>query len=1025
MKRHYKSGKALAFTMPLIIAAISAGAHAQETDEEVDELEEIVVTGIKASLSSAQSLKENADTFLDAITAQDIGALADRSVAEALQRVPGVNIGRFKKTSDPDRFSVEGVDVIIRGLPFVRSELNGRDVFSATGGRVLSFNDVSPELLGAVEVFKNSTADMIDGGIAGTVNLHTRKPLDSEGMRIAGSVEANYGDLADKLSPSFSVLASNTWEGSAGTFGLQLGYTNSNLKTRSDASQVTDPCYRAATFDSPCVRVNSVSSGGVGDQTGLTAADFPPSGSLVVPKGAGVRTTSYDRDREAFSAVAQWESESKDLLVTAEYLRAEADLFVDEHAMLALVNNDAFYPEPAAGSDWVFNDGVFESGVLTQVSDGGFPGVSTENLRFQRQDRAVTEDFSVDAEWQVNERLRASVEVQHVKSARSEDGLISAMHTWSDIFLDMGGETPDVQFFAPGTTSGGDQFTDPNRTFHWFLLDNQIDNEGDMTTFRGDIEYDLNEDGFFKRVKFGARWSDRNRVTRDANFANWGALSAPWASATFDNTPVYVSAVSNAASTRNPFESFQRGNASVPTPDGEALYFGSDEMLADYFSGALQDQVNEIHALTFVDDWGNGWQPIANRSDVVPGTPFRPGEISNVTEKTTAMYARVDFGNNNVPGDGIAITGNFGVRYVKTTIDADGLVQFPTDLPDVNLCTPVPGQVLPGFCSLTGARLAEFESAFTGESIVADNGIEFEQWLPSFNARFAVTENVIIRAAVSKGISRPDLSQFRVGGAIYDNTNVLRDAGTLESGPLFAIDTGNRQLRPVTAWNYDLSAEWYFDTVGSLTASVFMKDFSNLINEGAVEDTFVTDSGTSAVVEVRGPANEADAKLKGFELAYQQTFDMLPAPFNGLGMQATYTYVDGSDFENSTLGSRQSAFAQGLPFAGISDDTVNVAVFYENAKFAARMAYNWRSEFLLTPRDDIFPFSPIIGEASGQLDASVFYTVMDGVKVGIQAVNLLDTVTKTSQIIDFDGTQIPRTAFRNDRRFTFLMRFDF
>lgn len=278
----------------LTMASVNGGALAQiagdaDSDDNVAdaEVQQIVVTGYRRSLESAQNLKEDGDTFLDAITAEDIGALPDRSVAEALQRVPGVNIGRFKKTSDPDRFSVEGADVVIRGLPFVRSELNGREVFSATGGRVLSFNDISPELLGAVKVFKNTTADMTDGGISGTVDLETRKPISRPGLQIAGTVEANYGDLAKEWSPGFSLLGSNTWESSAGTFGLQLGYAQSELITRSDASQVTDPCYRElATLDSTgCIRVNSVTDGGVGDSTGFDETNFPPAGSVVVPKG--------------------------------------------------------------------------------------------------------------------------------------------------------------------------------------------------------------------------------------------------------------------------------------------------------------------------------------------------------------------------------------------------------------------------------------------------------------------------------------------------------------------------------------------------------------------------------------------------------------------------------------------------------------------------------------------------------------------------------------------------------------------
>ena len=148
-----------------VSVSLASPALAQDADEDADQEQpadsdevaaepvagEIIVSGFRASLSSAQNIKRDSDTFVDAVTAEDIGALPDRSVAETLQRIPGITIGRFEKASDPDRFSVEGTGVIIRGLPFARSELNGRDIFSATGGRELSFNDVSPELLGRVE----------------------------------------------------------------------------------------------------------------------------------------------------------------------------------------------------------------------------------------------------------------------------------------------------------------------------------------------------------------------------------------------------------------------------------------------------------------------------------------------------------------------------------------------------------------------------------------------------------------------------------------------------------------------------------------------------------------------------------------------------------------------------------------------------------------------------------------------------------------------------------------------------------
>ncbi|MBN7827978.1 TonB-dependent receptor plug domain-containing protein, partial [Bowmanella dokdonensis] len=108
--------------------------------------------GIRQSLNSAQNLKRYADTVKDAITASDIGALPDKSVTEALQRIPGVTIERFASSNDPKHYADEGTSVLVRGLDRVRSEINGRDSFSANPYGGLSYEDFPAELLGAVEV---------------------------------------------------------------------------------------------------------------------------------------------------------------------------------------------------------------------------------------------------------------------------------------------------------------------------------------------------------------------------------------------------------------------------------------------------------------------------------------------------------------------------------------------------------------------------------------------------------------------------------------------------------------------------------------------------------------------------------------------------------------------------------------------------------------------------------------------------------------------------------------------------------
>jgi iron complex outermembrane receptor protein len=200
-------------------------------------IEEILVTGSKVNTKSAQEMKRNADTMIDAISAEEIGLLPDRSALDAMQRLPGVAIERFAAPSDPDHYSVEGSDIILRGMTQTRSEFNGRDSFSANTGHGLSYQDIPPELLGSIQVFKNQTADMIEGGIGGTVNLITRKPLDIEDHLVAFSVDYSYGDLAQVWSPTFSGMVAKAFDSSVGRWGFLLNYVNSELVGQSHGIQ--------------------------------------------------------------------------------------------------------------------------------------------------------------------------------------------------------------------------------------------------------------------------------------------------------------------------------------------------------------------------------------------------------------------------------------------------------------------------------------------------------------------------------------------------------------------------------------------------------------------------------------------------------------------------------------------------------------------------------------------------------------------------------------------------------------------
>jgi len=197
---------------------------------------DIVVTGIRASLSTAQSRKRNADAIVDSIVADDIGKLPDSNTTEALQRISGIQISRDRG---------EGGSVAIRGLTQVLTTLNGREIFTAGGGRGYNLEDFPSELLAGVDVYKTPTADLVEGGIGGIIDLRTRKPLDFDGFELSGTLRGRYETLADKVDPLGSVLVSDRWNVGGGEMGLLVSGSYQERSFRSDVLSTGAPSLRS------------------------------------------------------------------------------------------------------------------------------------------------------------------------------------------------------------------------------------------------------------------------------------------------------------------------------------------------------------------------------------------------------------------------------------------------------------------------------------------------------------------------------------------------------------------------------------------------------------------------------------------------------------------------------------------------------------------------------------------------------------------------------------------------------------
>jgi len=210
-------------------------AQASQSGQLAPPEKDVVITGVRQSLSSAQAIKRNSNEIVDSVQAQDIGKLPDANTVEALQRITGVQIQRRYGEGDTDFDHRTQPAITVRGLTQVSNFIDGRQALSAAGSRSLDLQAVPPELLAGIDVFKNPPASTIEGDIAGVVNIRTRLPFDSPGQLISATAKANYYDRAQKVGGSGSALYSNRFDTGIGEMGILLNASYGKSSYRQDA----------------------------------------------------------------------------------------------------------------------------------------------------------------------------------------------------------------------------------------------------------------------------------------------------------------------------------------------------------------------------------------------------------------------------------------------------------------------------------------------------------------------------------------------------------------------------------------------------------------------------------------------------------------------------------------------------------------------------------------------------------------------------------------------------------------------
>jgi iron complex outermembrane recepter protein len=625
-----------------LVLAVAAGAPVQaqtttaNTSKQSEEtLTEVIVTGVRESLRSAQQIKQDANQIVDSVQAQDIGKLPDVNTTEALQRITGVQIQRRYGEGATDFDHRTQPAVTVRGLTQVQNFLDGRAIYSASGGRAFDLEGVPPELLSGIDVYKNAPADIIEGGVGGAVNLRTRKPFDADGQVISATVRGNHYDRVDKDGGATSGLYSNRWDTSAGEMGFLVNAVVSKSYYRQDG-------LLAGPFD-------TVAPGSI--------ANAPA--NAQVPYGFEIYDDSGDRKRLGISSAFQWKP-NDDLLLTAQYQQTKYwfdrtgayyyDFNNRSNARDSSGNVTSYGTDPLPGANFTFNDEGY-------ATSGSLRNQTFETGRFDQELWSQSQNFTVNAEWQVNDRLKTNFDVQYLKSYYNADrnghvlslytqsgqnGVTSPHHTVVD--FDLRGKYPRWNVRDPQLLTDPANYTTP------YIVDSLQRNDADTSAVSGDFEYSF-DGGFFDKLRGGLRYSDSSIDLR----GTWHglcvtALGADPNCSAPAGTPLVPLSAHPELAMRGPSDHWFDGN----TVTGGLLYPAFPS------GGGVREQTKALFDLLGATMKDN----------------FAPGDINSQTEETYTGWLVVDYETNV---GGLPIDGGVGVRLVKTDATSSGTQFNPDD----------------------------------------------------------------------------------------------------------------------------------------------------------------------------------------------------------------------------------------------------------------------------------------------------------------------------------------------------------
>ncbi len=895
----------LAATSALVIAT-AAQAQDAPADPAAPEDEEIVVTGFRASLDAALTVKRDSVAAVDAIVAEDIAKFPDQNLAESLQRIPGIAI---------QRDGGEGRAITVRGLSsqFTRVRVNGletittsHDGAASNRDRAFDFNVFASELFSSIVVHKTASAELDEGSLGAVVDLNTGNPLKGKyGLTFAASAQGSYNDLSDTWGPRVAGLIG--WKSPDGTLGASISAAYQKTKTKEVGNNTVrwvqtrfDSVNGTACYTTPNRGGTAVSNAACNE----AALAFHPR----IPRYGEI---SHDRERLGLTGSIQWSpSDATQVSIDGLYSKFKADRR-EKWGEVLLRSNERSIDVVNPVYD---NDGNMIAATLNDA------WVRTEHYLKQSE----TEFYQIGATWDqdVTDTFRFTLLGGYSRS--NADVPVETTIVFDD--RDAQGYSYDYRNMQFPTLTFGTSVTNPANFQLAEIRDRPSNVLNQFRTAQLRTEWDVTE-GF--TVKAGAAWRRYNydivAFTRDTAVCGNGGTDLVLGTITCSaNTVFGPTAVYGFQATPALSELFTLTGANAP-------------------SGTTTEWlIPNLEAAT-------AYTGLYNRTARIDA-----GNNRGVEEETKSAYLQFDAKGTLL---GLDYALNAGIRYARTDQSSYGI----------------------------------------NSGVVVTVERDYEDWLPSFNLALYPAQDIIIRGAIAKVMTRPSLGTLTPGGSA-DGFN-------------YRVTSGNPFLEPYRATNFDLALEWYFAPQSIFSVALFKKDVASFPVSQPRTGTFTETGLSPSVLVPSSPAaldpslqsapiwtlqstiNGEGATLKGAEIAIQAPFKFLPGFLSNFGGIVNATFVDST----ATYSQQGPAVTPGGPlqsvtlentFYGVSKEQYNATLYYEDSKFSARASIAYRGPFTDAGSGTGNIFEGYSGITN--VDASIRYKLTDYLEVSVEGTNLTD-----------------------------------